>query len=103
MSVFTGKTGFLVAAVNVMALSALNTPLSAQEFNRGEALYNNHCKECHEAQAHMRPGSRISSKSETRSWVESWSIHSNLDWSSEEVNDVADYLNRKFYHLTDKP
>ena len=101
MSVFTGKTGFLVAAVNVMALSVVNTPLSAQEFNRGEALYNNHCKECHETLAHTRPGSRISSKGEIHSWVASWSVHSRLNWSSEEVEDVADYLNRKFYHLTD--
>jgi mono/diheme cytochrome c family protein len=92
-----------MVALNVMALSAVNTPLSAQEFNRGEALYNNHCKECHETLAHTRPGSRINSMGEIRSRVTSWSVHSNLDWSSEDVEDVAAYLNRKFYHLTDKP
>ena len=103
MSVFTGKAGFFVAALNVMILSVVNTPLSAQEFNRGEALYKNHCMECHETLAHTRPGSRISSMGEIRSSVASWSIHSNLGWSREEVEDVADYLNMKFYHLTDKP
>jgi mono/diheme cytochrome c family protein len=103
MSVFTGKAGFLVAALNIMTLSVVNTPLSAQEFNSGEALYKNHCTECHETLAHTRPGSRISSMGEIRSWVASWSFHSNLHWSSEEVEDVADYLNRKFYLLTDKP
>jgi mono/diheme cytochrome c family protein len=101
MSIFNGKAGLLAAALSVMALSALNTPLTAQEFDRGEALYNNHCKECHEGLAHMRPGSRISSRSEVRSWVASWSVHSGLAWSSEEVEDVADYLNGKYYHLTD--
>ena len=101
MSIFNGKAGLLAAALSVMALSALNTPLTAQEFDRGEALYNNHCKECHEGLAHMRPGSRISSRNEIRSWVASWSVHSGLQWSSEEVEDVADFLNRKYYHLTD--
>ena len=101
MSIFNGKAGLLAAALSVTALSALNTPLAAQEFDRGEALYNNHCKECHEGLAHMRLGSRISSRSEIRSWVASWSVHSGLAWSSEEVEDVADYLNGKYYHLTD--
>jgi len=103
MSVLSGKAGFLAVVLNTMALSAANTPLSAQEFDRGEALYENHCKECHEALAHTRHGSRINSIGDIRKWVASWSAHSNLDWSSEEVGDVADYLNNKFYHLTDKP
>jgi len=103
MSVLSGKTRFLVAVLNVAALSTLNTPISAQEFDRGETLYKNHCKECHEALAHTRPGSRINSMGDIRSWVTTWSTHSNLDWSSDDVEDVADYLNKKFYHLTDKP
>jgi hypothetical protein len=103
MSVMTGKTGLLAAVMNVLVLSAANSALSAQEFDRGEALYVNHCKECHETLVHTRPESRISTTGEIRSWVASWSIHSNLDWSREEVEDVTDYLNRNFYHLTDKP
>ena len=103
MSVLSGKTRFLAALLNAMALSAVNTPLSAQEFDRGEALYENHCKECHEALAHTRHGSRINSMGDIRSWVASWSVHSKLDWSSQEISDVADYLNNKFYHLAEKP
>ena len=103
MSVLSGKAGFLAAVLNVMALSAVSTPLSAQEFDRGEALYKNHCEECHEALAHTRKGSRINSMGDIRSWVASWSVHSKLGWSSEDVEDVANFLNNKFYHLTDKP
>lgn len=103
MSVISGKARFLVAVFNVAVLSALNTSLSAQDFVRGEALYENHCKECHEALAHTRHGSKINSVGDIRSWVRSWSIHTRLDWSTEEIEDVADYLNSRFYHLTDKP
>ena len=103
MSVLSGKASFLAAVFNIVAMSSVNTPLSAQEFDRGEALYKNHCRECHEGMAHKRQGSRINSMGDIRSWVASWSVHSKLDWSSEDVEDVADYLNKKFYHLTDKP
>jgi mono/diheme cytochrome c family protein len=103
MSVLSGKARFLAAVLNITAASAVNSPLAAQEFDRGQALYENHCKECHEAHAHTREGSRINSMGDIRSWVASWSAHSKLDWSSEDVADVADYLNKKFYHLTDKP
>lgn len=103
MSVLSGKARPLGLVLNAIAVFALNTPLSAEEFDRGEALYNNHCKECHEGMAHNRPGSRIGSVGDIRSWVASWSVHSSLDWSNEEIVDVADYLNKKFYQLTDKP
>lgn len=103
MSVLSGKTRALATIFNAGALLVLNTPLAAQEFDRGQALYENHCKECHESLAHTRQGSRISSIHDIRNWVASWSVHSKLDWSSEEVRDVADYLNQRFYHLADKP
>lgn len=103
MSVLSGKARFLAAAINVVVLSVVNTPLLAEDFERGKALYENHCKECHEGLAHTRHGSKINSIGDIRSWVASWSVHSRLEWSSEDVEDVADYLNNRFYHLTDKP
>ncbi len=54
MSVLSGKAGFLAAVLNVIALSAPGTPLAAQEFDCGEALYENHCEECHDGLAHTR-------------------------------------------------
>jgi len=103
MSVLSGKAKYLAVVLNAVAIFAVNTPLSAQEFDRGEELYENHCKECHEGAAHLRPASRIATMGDIRNQVTSWSIHSNLDWSSEDVEDVADYLNKTFYHLTDRP
>ncbi len=103
MSVLSAKAGFLAAVTSAVVLFSLSAPLSAQGFDRGEELYNNHCKECHEALAHTRHGSKVSSIQDIRSWVGSWSAHSRLDWTGEEINDVANYLNDRFYHFTDKP
>jgi mono/diheme cytochrome c family protein len=103
MSVLSGKAGFLAAAINAVVIASVNTPLHAEDFDRGEALYKNHCKECHEGLAHSRLGSKINSVDELRNWVASWSVHSRLDWSEDDVEDVADYLNTRFYNLSDKP
>ena len=67
-----------------------------------QALYENHCKGCHESWAHKRAGRHVTTPGELRKRVTGWSIHSRLDWSKEEIDDVADYLNRQFYQLTDK-
>jgi mono/diheme cytochrome c family protein len=85
--------------------AALSAPgaVAEPEFDRGRALYENHCEECHESWAHTRDGSRVNTIEDLRRWTQAWSMHSKLDWSDDEINDVADYLNREYYHLTDKP
>jgi hypothetical protein len=40
---------------------------------------------------------------ELRRRTEAWSVHSRLEWSREEIDDVADYLDRAFYHLDETP
>ncbi len=80
-----------------------SSPLFSEEFDRGQALYENHCQFCHESWVHSRPKSKINSLSELQRRVSGWSIHTGLNWSREEILDVTDYLSRNFYHLTDQP
>ena len=75
----------------------------AETFDRGQALYENHCMSCHEATVHMRETRRATSVAELRKWVASWSFHASLDWTSEEIDDVADFMERRYYHFTATP
>ena len=77
--------------------------LRAVEFDRGEALYENHCSSCHDPLVHMGEARRVATLPDLRARVAAWSIHSGLNWSEEDINDVTDFLNRRFYRLTDKP
>lgn len=89
-----------------MALYAallLLAPAVFAQFERGQVLYENHCRFCHESWAHEREGNRIYSIDSLRQRVAAWSIHSGLGWGDEEIDDVTDYLNRHFYRLTLKP
>ena len=78
--------------------------LRAVEFDRGEALYENHCSSCHDTQVHA-PGEmrHVATLADLRARVAAWSIHSGLNWSGEDISDVTDYLNRRFYRFTDQP
>ena len=78
-------------------------PGAIAEFDRGQALYEKHCRFCHESWTHKRVESRINSLHSLRQRVAAWSVHSGLGWGDDEIDDVTDYLNRHFYRLTFKP
>jgi mono/diheme cytochrome c family protein len=93
--------GGVVTLVGVLAFVAV---LRAVEFDRGQALYENHCSACHDPQAHLAGEARhVETLADLRARVAAWSVHSGLNWSTEDVDDVTDYLNRRFYHFTGNP
>ena len=87
-----------LAAVLLLYVSAVFA-----EFDRGQALYEHHCRSCHETWAHEQKGSRINTIDSLRQRVAAWSVHSGLGWDDDEIDDVTDYLNRHFYKITLKP
>lgn len=87
-----------VAAVLATWLSVAMAA-TAEEFNRGQALYENHCQFCHANWAHSREGRVVTSYVGLRIRVKSWSEHSGLAWSDEDIDAVTRYLNQRFYRL----
>lgn len=90
-------------AVALSTVMQWYTPAVLAGFDRGEALYQNHCKVCHETMLHDRDDRRARTIEDIRKWTRTWSFHTELDWSESEVNDVADYLNRRFYKFSETP
>ncbi len=97
------KSGFAALLTSLCTVLVLPQAIAEEQFDRGQALYEHHCMSCHESWAHTREGRHVRTISELRARTEAWSIHSRLDWSAEEVNDVTDYLNRTFYQLEQTP
>ena len=98
---FTLLEMLVAAALCSVLLLALWTLYStfANLFDRGQALYENHCQHCHEGWAHTRDGRVVDSLDGLRLRVSSWSMHAGLHWGDEEIDDVTRYLNRRFYQL----
>lgn len=84
------------AAIAAVLLGAgLSAPTLA--FDRGQALYENHCQVCHSEQAHTRDRGIVGDMQTLRRVVAGWSLHAGLGWSQEDIDDVAGHLNRTYY------
>jgi mono/diheme cytochrome c family protein len=92
----TARPVVLVAA---LALSSL--PLAAQAAaapaSRGEMLYANHCGACHTAQLHWRERRAATDWAGIRAQVLRWQGTLQLGWGEADIDEVARYLNQRFY------
>jgi len=66
---------------------------------RGQLLYETHCGACHESSVHSRNPRKATSKDEIKKWVTRWSTELKLNWSSSDINDVAGFVNNRYYHF----
>jgi len=97
----TAKTW--AASLAVCAALAVSGGAPGETFDRGQALYENHCMSCHETTVHTRETHRATSMADLRKWVATWSFHASLGWSSEEIDDVVDFMDRHYYHFSTQP
>ena len=65
--------------------------------SRARMLYENHCTRCHTSVLHVREGRRANSLKLLEGWVRRWSGEEKLNWSEEEIVEVVDYLNQRYY------
>ena len=84
-----------------LALAAAAGTAGAQDAGRGQVLYDTHCTECHYERVHKRDPSR----SLVKTWVQLQSEvarraeSTKRRFSPDEIEDIAEYLNRSHYRL----
>jgi mono/diheme cytochrome c family protein len=74
-------------------------PAATISAERGGDLYRETCNACHTAQVHWRDKRLVKTWDELRFQVSRWQGISGLSWSTQEIDDVAAYLNRTFYDM----
>ena len=90
---------FLVVAVTALAVSVPATRAQMSDPERGSLLYVNHCQSCHTTEVHFREQRKSESFVDLRAWVVRWQNTLELDWTGEEVEDVARHLNERYYRF----
>lgn len=90
----------LLAAVLAAAMPAA---VVAADGARGRILYEARCDGCHAESVHGRARRAASDYESVRAWVRRWSANVGTKWSAEEVDDVAAYLNGRYYKFTCPP
>jgi len=78
-------------------------PLQSDEVDRGQGLYENHCRTCHDATVHTRDSRRVQNRDDLQLYVATWSFHAQLGWSREDIIDVTGYLERRYYRFEEQP
>lgn len=89
-------------AASCGALAADEQPATAAaegDTARGRMLYETHCVACHTTQAHWREKHLVKNQGDLVYQVTRWQKTAGQNWSSDEINDVAAYLNAAFYKL----
>lgn len=66
---------------------------------RGRTLYENHCIVCHTPKVHRRPAPLPLGADDLRYIVALWATQQGLNWSREDIEDVAFYLDRTHYRF----
>lgn len=90
------------ALVAVAALGAGSVPAAlAQDADRGRLLYETHCLDCHYERIHRRAPERSTVKSliALRQEVARRAALVPRRFSTDELDDIAEYLNRSHYRF----
>lgn len=71
----------------------------AAEVSRGQLLYDTHCLACHSEKLHWRDGRLVKDWPTLKHQVQRFQEVAHLGWSDDDVQAVAEYLNRSIYRL----
>lgn len=95
------RTGLLKAVIAVLALSlaGLSGAQAAANAERGKVLYETRCSACHESSVHKRSARKAKTFDALRAQVLRWSAEVGGSWSGDEIDDLALYLNQRYYRL----
>jgi len=74
------------------------SPARDNSKTRGQLLYETHCIACHQSTLHIRDRRKAKSIAEINQWVSRWVSYQKLNWTIEDIQLVANYLNQQFYH-----
>lgn len=75
----------------------------AQTVERGQLLYEHHCRGCHESVVHVREDQKVNSLDDLRCQVVRWASAAKLPWGVREIDDVVFYLGSTFYEIVEMP
>jgi hypothetical protein len=77
---------------------ALYGGVATAQSGRGELLYSTYCGSCHTQQVHWRDKKVATDWTSLVAEVRRWQVNAKLDWSRDDVEAVARYLNALYYH-----
>lgn len=73
-------------------------PQPLPDVTRGQLLYSTHCIACHSTQVHWRDKKLATDRASLQTEVRRWQKVIGLGWGEDDIEEVARYLNARYYH-----
>ena len=93
----------VVSLLVALGSALFSAPLAAADAERGGRLYETRCKACHSDSAHSRSARKVKTFDEIRAQVERWTAQVGGNWEPGDIDDVALYLNQRYYRFPCPP
>jgi mono/diheme cytochrome c family protein len=93
----------VVVVIAALAILLLARGAFGADAERGAALYESRCGECHTTSVHGRAKRVAKDFNDVRGWVNRWNDNLGLHWGDEEIDDVSVYLNNTYYRYACPP
>ncbi len=90
---------FRLATAIVLACASAAVSPQALAQSRGELLYETACRTCHDEQVHWRANRLATDWASLEAQVRRWQAVGRLQWSDDDIRDVARFLNERVYHF----
>jgi hypothetical protein len=90
--------GLVLLAGAAFAVVAVGQTAAPAPKSRGELLYSTHCVACHTSQIHWREKKLATDWGRLTAQVRRWQANGGLNWTDDDITDVARYLNDLYYH-----
>lgn len=84
---------------SIVMLIGLANPCYAADIENGDDLHFENCTGCHQESIYTRENRNVQSMERLRLQVRFCKDTLELAWFDEDVDDVVEYLNRKYYHF----
>jgi len=81
----------------LLAAACWLTPAAAGNPDRGRALYEARCVECHDTSVHRRETRKATTFAGVLAQVGRWNASLGGAWTAADIEDVAVYLNWRYY------
>lgn len=89
------RTVLLVALLAMAGAARCQDPPVS---DRGQLLYSTHCIACHTEQVHWRDKRQATDWITLKAQVRRWQAAARLQWSEDDIAEVARHLNDTIYH-----
>jgi mono/diheme cytochrome c family protein len=81
---------------------AVSFPAQAQNFARGQELFEHHCHGCHGDLKFAEKEGKVKNLSDLRNKIAGWAQHGGTEWGRSEIDDVLYYMDKSFYHFKER-